>query len=102
MADEDRIVVTVDADLEDLIPGFLENRRKDVLSLHEALVSGDIRAIQSIGHNLKGVGGGYGFPEISEIGAQIEACAKQNDASGIRQHLARLEDYLVRVEVVYQ
>lgn len=102
MAGEDRIVVTVDADLEDLIPGFLDNRRKDALSLHEALKSGDIRAIQSIGHNLKGVGGGYGFPEISEIGAQIEACAKQNDATGIRQQLARLEDYLVRIEVVYQ
>ena len=30
----DKIIVTVDIDLEDLIPGFLENRKKDKKMVH--------------------------------------------------------------------
>ena len=41
---EDKIVVHVDIDLEDLIPGFLENRQKDVQSLENALKENDFKS----------------------------------------------------------
>lgn len=97
-----RITVAVDPDLEELIPGFLQNRQKDVQSLRSALHAGAMQTIQSIGHSLKGVGGGYGFNRISEIGAEFEEAAEQGDNETIKVLIAELQDYLARVEVVYQ
>jgi len=57
---EEKIVVHVDIDLEDLIPGFLDNRQKDIRNLESALQENDFETLRSIGHNLKGVGGGCG------------------------------------------
>jgi HPt (histidine-containing phosphotransfer) domain-containing protein len=101
MSDE-RIVVTVDEDLEELIPGFLENRNNDVPVLREALSGKDVAKLQSVGHSLKGVGGGYGFDVLSEIGADIEAAAKLNDLSNMEALINRLADYLQRVDVVFE
>jgi len=67
----EKIVVTIDSDLEDLIPGFLSNRRKELVSLKQANTEGKAETIRSIGHSLKGVGGGYGFDVLSEIGAEL-------------------------------
>jgi len=97
-----RITVSIDPDLEPLIPGFLDNRRKDIEALAEALEAQQFATVQSIGHSLKGVGGGYGFQEISDIGASLESAAQQQDAPGIRTLIESLRDYLDNVEVVYQ
>jgi HPt (histidine-containing phosphotransfer) domain-containing protein len=98
----DKIVVTVDIDLEELIPGFLENRRKDIGSLKESLADEDLEKLRSIGHSLKGVGGGYGFNGLSEIGANIETIAKSGESAGIEVLINDMDDYLNRVEIVYE
>ncbi len=99
---QEKILVTIDPDLEDLIPGFLENRTKDVTRLQTAAGAGDFDTLRSVGHSLKGVGGGYGFARITDLGADIEAAAKVNDIDTIRQLISDLADYLGRVEVRYQ
>ncbi|OQX61419.1 MAG: Hpt domain-containing protein [Desulfococcus sp. 4484_241] len=98
---EDRIVVKVDADLEDLIPGFLENRRDDIAQIKRLLDEGDYEKIARLGHSMKGSGGGYGFDEITRIGGMIEQLAMGRDMDGVRRQLESLSDYLDRVEVVY-
>ena len=100
MSDE-KIKVQVDEDLEDLIPGFLENRNTDVNKLKTALDSSNFADLTSIGHSLKGVGGGYGFDQMSELGAAIESAAKAEDADTVRDKINLLEDYLQRVEIEY-
>ncbi len=96
----DRIKVRVDPDLEDLVPGFLENRRKDVGRLTEFLQVADFTEIRMIGHSMKGAGGGYGFDEITEIGSAIEQAALQEDAAAVQSGIEQLADYLSRVDVV--
>lgn len=98
----DKIVVSIDSDLEELIPGFLANRKKDIETLRQAMTENKPASLQSIGHSLKGVGGGYGFHEISEIGAEIEKRAKSGDISGVGELIERMADYLDRVEIVYE
>ncbi|GAB4372122.1 MAG: hypothetical protein Kow00128_20620 [Deltaproteobacteria bacterium] len=97
-----RIPVRVDPDLEDLIPGFLENRRGDLEAMREALGRGDFAAIRSLAHTLKGVGGGYGFDGITEISREIEESAGRGDLPATRRGIDRLSDYLSRVEVVFE
>lgn len=99
---ENKITVSVDPDLEDLIPGFLENRTSDRKKLVEALAASDMQSIQSIGHNLKGLGGGYGFEQMSKLGANIEAAAKEQDSGTIASLIDQLAEYLERIEVIYE
>lgn len=101
MSDE-KIVVQVDPDLEDLIPGFLSNRATDLETLREALAAENYQSIQSIGHSLKGVGGGYGFTGMSEIGAAIEAAAKQQGLEELKGLVERYGSYLDAVEVKFE
>lgn len=98
----DAIPVEIDASLEELIPTFLQNRRVDVETLTQALAAENFVAIQHIGHRLHGDGGGYGFAEIGELGATLEAAAPRRDHDCIAQQIARLTDYLNRVSVTYK
>lgn len=98
----DKITVSIDKDLEDLIPGFLDNRKKDIETLRGALAANDAENLRSIGHNLKGVGGGYGFDEISQLGAEIEIQAKSGVLDDMDSLINKLSDYLERVDVQYE
>lgn len=95
----EEIVVEVDPDLEDLIPIFLDNRRKDVETLTEALAGRDFEKIRFVGHDMKGAGGGYGFQAISDIGSRLEEAAKNGDPATIQNCIHDLSDYLRRVKV---
>ena len=96
------ITVCVDQGLEEIIPGFLDNRRRDVQILEAALQESNLVQIQIIGHRMRGDGGGYGFDAISIMGAALEQAAAREDLSAIRRHIAELNDFLARVTVVYQ
>ncbi|MBF0568999.1 MAG: Hpt domain-containing protein [Nitrospirae bacterium] len=97
----ERIIVTVDSELVDLIPGYLINRRGDIEKMNAAIDSGEFEAIRVIGHQLKGSGGGYGFDFISDTGMALERGAKENNYEEIKKHIAALGDYLNRLETVY-
>ncbi len=96
----DRIAVTIDPDLADLVPGFLNNRRRDVDKLKSLLEADNFTDIRMIGHSMKGAGGGYGFDPITDIGGAIERAALASDRHTIRQGIEQLADYLARVDVV--
>jgi len=68
----EKIVIHGDIDLEDLIPGFLANQVRDAEKIKFFLDSEDYEIIHRMGHSMKGSGGGYGFDEITNIGARIE------------------------------
>ena len=99
---ENVITVHIDQDLEEIVPGFLQNRRRDVQILETALRENNLAQIHTIGHRMRGDGGGYGFDAISEMGAALEQAAHREDRTAIRRHIAELIDFLARVTVVYQ
>lgn len=95
-----KIVVRVDPDLVDLIPGFLANKRKDADKIADAAARADYEALRGIGHKLKGEGGGYGLDTISEIGVALETAAAARDPGAARKCHGELVDYLDSVEIV--
>ena len=97
-----KILVEIDPDLEELIPGYLENRQKDIEGINEALARADFEWIQRLGHTLKGSGSGYGFDFISAIGLSLENSGKEKSAEKIQALVNDLCDFLERVEVVYK
>ncbi len=91
----------VDQDLEDLIPGFLANRRHDIQKIMEALTAQDFEKIRILGHSMKGTGGGYGFNGISDIGFAIEDAAVNSNISKVETEIQHLSSYLDQVHIIY-
>ena len=94
--------VTVEKDLEDLIPVFLGNRRKEVEALRSALAAGDFEQLRQLGHRMRGVGNSYGFERVSVLGKEIEDGARSADPAAIESHIAAYADYLSRLQVTYE
>lgn len=98
----EKIIIDADPDLSELIPGFLQHRQDDIRLISEYLEKADFESLRILGHSMKGAGSGYGFDEISEIGALIEQAAKEKNPAEIRRQADSLKDYLLRIEVVYK
>ena len=96
----ERFVAYVERSLEDLVPGYLENRRTDVDTIREAMRSQDFSTARTVGHGMKGSGGGYGFDHITAYGASIERDAENEDADGVLAATVDLERYLSDVRIV--
>jgi len=97
-----RILVHIKPEIRDLIPLFLENRRKDICRLGESLERSDFKAAYIIGHNLAGIGGAYGFNLLTEIGRKMELASKAENAADVRAMTAEIDAYLNNVEVIYE
>lgn len=94
--------ISIDPDIRDLIPGFLQNRNHDVQTLKEAVAIGNFDTIRTLGHRMRGDGGGYGFHLISEIGHALENAAREKNSHEIIARVQELSTYLGRIEVVYE
>lgn len=101
-ASHEPINVYIDTDLEDIVPTFLANRRKDLRTIRAALPDKDFETVRTIGHRMKGDGGSYGFQAISKIGGSMELAAGRRDQPAIERYTSQLEDFLARIAVVYR
>jgi signal transduction histidine kinase/CheY-like chemotaxis protein/HPt (histidine-containing phosphotransfer) domain-containing protein len=97
---KDTIRVRANPEFADLIPTFLQNRGQDVIAMRDALDRGDFESVASLGHDMKGVGGTFGFPVITDIGAGLEHAAESADNDASRKWVGELSRYLDRVEIV--
>ncbi len=94
--------VYIDIDLKELIPMFLESRQEDIVALRQALADADYTTLKTIGHTLKGVGGGYGFDFITDIGSDIELAAKEADDVHVEKLINSMEYSLKNLEIIYE
>lgn len=98
----DKIIVKIDdEDLVDIVEPYLQNRRNDIATLRNALAQNDHETIRSLGHKMKGSGGGYGLDRISEIGKDMEEAGKLQDPAAMEQAISALQDFLERVEISF-
>jgi CheY-like chemotaxis protein len=95
-------LVRVISSLAELVPGFLEGRRRDIDAIAAALERSDYDDVRIMGHNMKGSGAGYGFNRITEIGASLEQAAGRRAPEEIRARSAQLVRYLDGLHVVYE
>lgn len=94
--------VIVAKDLADLVPVFMNNRKKELETLRAALAASDFAQLRQLGHRMKGVGNSYGFSKVSDLGKSIEDGASSEDKAALDAHIVEYSDYLARVNVVYE
>jgi hypothetical protein len=94
-----KIRLQVEPGLKELIPGFLENRRRDLERMRHALHSGDLAAIRDVGQNIRCFSRVYGFDELTALGEEIRCAADECSTLRIVHLQGRLADYLSRVDI---
>jgi HPt (histidine-containing phosphotransfer) domain-containing protein len=94
------IGIEMPAGLEDIVPGYLANRRKEATEMIDLLAASDFARLSVLGHNLKGTARGYGFPDLAPLGAALERSADQMDSGTLRTQLSNLGNYLDRVRLI--
>lgn len=92
----------VPKDLEDLVPGFLSNRHREVDTLRDALAAADFEQLRQLGHRMKGVGNSYGFGHVSTLGKHIEDGARSGDRAALQAAIDEYADYLAKVQISYE
>lgn len=102
MEKAESIILLIDPDLEEIIPGYLERRNEDVEELKRLHQRADFAALKIQGHRLKGSGAAYGFEAITKIGREIEMAAGSCELEVIETAIAALASYLERVTVIYE
>lgn len=91
----------VSHDIADLIPPFLENRRRDIDALREAVRSRSSRRLEFLASRMYAAGNPYGFRQITTFGRLIrEACASGR-LEGVDKVIDEYERYLEVVEVEF-
>lgn len=65
-------------EMAELIAAFVTELPYRVARMEAALLDHDHATLASLAHQLKGAGGGYGFPRISDAAAQLETIVREN------------------------
>jgi hypothetical protein len=94
-----KIPLRVDPPLKDLVPAFLENRRRDLERMRQALRAGDLAAIRDVGQNIRAFSRDYGFDDLCSLGEEIRCAADERSTLRIVHLQGQLADYLARVEL---
>jgi signal transduction histidine kinase/CheY-like chemotaxis protein/HPt (histidine-containing phosphotransfer) domain-containing protein len=81
-----------DPDLADIIDEFVAGLPDTLSAMREASANNHHDRLQRLAHQLKGAGGGYGYPMLTQEAAILEQAAKAADSEQARLVLRRLTD----------
>ena len=73
---------------------YLEQCRRDVVTLRQGLAAGQFDVVRGIAHRLRGAGGLYGFDEITRLGLEVETAASAKQTSRIAELVERLSEFV--------
>lgn len=96
-----KVKIEIDADLQDLVPQFVENRKRDLESLQQLVLKKDIEAIAQLAHKIKGAAAGYGFNELSDLASQLEKAAKAKDEAPLENLVQKMKAHFSNIEIQY-
>lgn len=97
----------VDHELNELRREFLVEARGKVNEMRSALEAGrspeSLERLVYLAHQLKGSGGSYGYPAISDNAAEVEKALEESDSGAplpeqIQQHMLRLSSEIEKCQ----
>lgn len=82
-----------------LVTHFVAGLSERVTRMEEAIRTADFNALQVAAHQLKGSGGGFGYPILTERAAQLERLARNHAIDECVEAIEELKDICERVVV---
>lgn len=89
-----RTETKVDPDINELVPGFCESRKKDLVNLNQLLSQSNFVGIAKVSHTIKGVARPYGFPTLEAMAVALEKAAKSNNNKECMDIINTMDVYL--------
>lgn len=83
-----------EGDLRDIIEEFIDGLPKQLDALRQAYARLDWDAMRGLAHRLKGAGGSYGYPELSEVGAAMETAFREHQAEEFAAWAQRVDELI--------
>lgn len=80
-----------DPDLRDIVAEFVDGLTERIAELKQAYERLDWELLTSLAHQLKGAGGSYGYPDLSDLGATMEQHFRAGSAGSFTYWLQELE-----------
>ena len=87
----------LDVAIRAILPKYLEIRRCEQVRLRSALKAGDTRALEEMGHRIKGTGSSYGLPAMTDLGRELQHAAGQGDLALCAEHVEAMDRLLDQV-----
>lgn len=94
--------IYIDKDLEDVFPGYLENRHKELIELQTLIDNKDLGKLKVLAHRLAGNAGSYGLAFLSEVGSKMEADCLKSDLSKMNDYFSQIKVYLEELSYEYR
>jgi CheY-like chemotaxis protein len=96
----DPILLRAKSKSADRIPAYLRNCRRNAIVMLDALDRGDFEIVTSLGHQMRGSGGMFGFQAITDIGAALGEAAGSADNDASRKWVGELSTYLDGIDAI--
>ena len=91
-------LVQEDASFADIVEAFVQGMPERIERLEAALAEADFENLRRQIHQLKGSGGGYGYPDLTDLAARVEQHAI-GQLEACAAGLAELKDIVSRMVV---
>ncbi len=88
-----------DSQLASILPGFVGRLPSQLDALCEALAEERLEDAERLAHRIKGAGGSYGYPTLSEVARSLELAAKARDAGGAAAALAGVKEVCAAIQL---
>lgn len=86
--------------LPDLALSYLNDLRKEIPQLENALLQKDFESIISMAHDYSGSGASYGFSPITYLGRAMEYAAEHKQDMLVTELVGSFRDYIERVQLM--
>ncbi|MCH8967117.1 MAG: Hpt domain-containing protein [Planctomycetes bacterium] len=85
-------LVQEDASFADIVVQFVEGLDNRLAKMQDAIEKSDFEALRGAAHQLKGSGGGYGYPILTELAAELERFAQSEVLDDCKTALDELKN----------
>jgi CheY-like chemotaxis protein/HPt (histidine-containing phosphotransfer) domain-containing protein len=87
-----------DPDMREIIEQYVSRLPDQVRKMHELLAHNDLENLGRLAHQLKGSGGGYGFPQLTALASAANRSIREADPiDAIRRQLDALVNYIRQI-----
>jgi PAS domain S-box-containing protein len=85
-----------------ILDEFVAQLPHNIREMRQASANGLFDELRRSAHQLKGAGGGYGYPQLTELGAELERAAERRDIEAITLLLNRLDTLCLAIQNGYK
>jgi CheY-like chemotaxis protein/HPt (histidine-containing phosphotransfer) domain-containing protein/anti-sigma regulatory factor (Ser/Thr protein kinase) len=84
------VAINEDPEFQELVQQFVTGLPAIIEEISDAARRNDWETVRATAHKLKGMGGSFGFPELTEVAGEIQSAVDDNSYDNIHKHLNQL------------